>query len=76
MTSKSKSRKSILSLVLSMLLAMLSGCVTTKRIDGIFLINAKVQGTMDINGSPVPIDTDVQGVYLISQDSLIEMLKQ
>ena len=55
---------------------MLSGCVTTKRIDGIFLIDAKVQGTMDINGSPVPIDTDVQGMYLISQDSLIEMLKQ
>ena len=76
MTSKSKSRKSILSLVLSMLLAMLSGCVTTKRIDGVFLINAKVTGTMDINGSPVPIDTDVQGMYLISQDTLIEMLKQ
>ena len=55
---------------------MLSGCVTTKRIDGIFLIDAKVRGTMDINGSPVPIDTDVQGMYLISQDSLIEMLKQ
>lgn len=58
------------------LLAMLSGCVTTKHIDGVFLINANVTGTMDINGYPVPIDTDVQGMYLISQDSLIEMLKQ
>ena len=76
MSSKSKSRKSILLLALSMLLAMLSGCVTTKHIDGVFLINATVTGTMDINGSPVPIDTDVQGMYLISQDSLIEMLKQ
>lgn len=59
-----------------MLLVMLSGCVTTKHIDGVFLINANVTGTMDLNGSPVPIDTDVQGMYLISQDSLIEMLKQ
>ena len=76
MNSKNRLKKTILSLVLLTLLAMLSGCVTTKRIDGIFLIDAKVRGTMDINGSPVPIDTDVQGMYLISQDSLIEMLKQ
>ena len=76
MNSKNGLKKTILLSVLLTLLAMLSGCVTTKRIDGIFLINAKVQGTMDINGSPVPINTDVQGMYLISQDSLIEMLKQ
>lgn len=76
MNLKNRLKKIILLSVLSTLLAMLSGCVTTKRIDGTFLIDAKVQGTMDINGSPVPIDTDVQGMYLISQDSLIEMLKQ
>ena len=76
MNSKNRLKKLILLSALLTLLAMLSGCVTTKRIDGIFLINAKVQGTMDINGSPVPIDTDVRGMYLISQDSLIEMLKQ
>ena len=61
-----------------MLPTISAGCVRTetKLVEGTYFHELNGEGTANISGSDIPVKGIFRKVYLIHEDSLVEMLRQ
>ena len=72
-----QSKNTIRSLLLSALLGALAGCVSKPMlVEGLWFEELTVKGTAHIGSVATPVDTTMYRVFVIHEDTLVEMLKQ